>query len=529
MIKVLIKKQFQELFSMYMRKTKNKKTSKGNMILYSVLMIYCIVVFFGMFYGLMSQIGPVLFSVKLGWLYFAFAAIISTVLAVVGSVFMAQSQLYDAKDNDFLLAMPIPASKILLSRLISLYMQNFLFETLVFLPTIVVYFRIASPSVLSIVFCVILLFLLPVLSLALTCIFGWIVALIASHLRNKSLMTVVLSVGFLVVYFYFFAQLQNNLQRFMENAQIIGAKIKGVAYPLYQMGIGAQGDIKEFVIFAAIVILLFAVVYVSLAKSFIQIATTKRGAKKIKYKEQTLKVSSADRALYSKEVSRFLKSPIYLLNCGLGTLIIIGVAVALIIKRDVVIDLMNVVPPIQEWAAIIICAVLCSMSSMNVVTAPSISLEGKSLWIIQSLPVEGWQILRAKLKLHMIVTAPAAALCAIVMAVIFEISPIASLMMVIAPVMMVLLSGELGLLFNLKFPKLDWNNETMAVKQSMSVILSIFSGWGIIAAFAVFYWLLNEYIKPELYILICILVMAGFSAWLWYWLKNKGANILERL
>lgn len=41
------------------------------------------------------------------------------------------------------------------------------------------------------------------------------------------------------------------------------------------------------------------------------------------------------------------------------------------------------------------------MTSMNDITAPAISLEGKNIWLSQSLPVKPWQVLRSKLELHM--------------------------------------------------------------------------------------------------------------------------------
>lgn len=49
---------------------------------------------------------------------------------------------------------------------------------------------------------------------------------------------------------------------------------------------------------------------------------------------------------------------------------------------------------------------LCLISSMNDITAPSVSLEGKNIWIVQSLPVTAWQVLRAKLNLHIVLTIP---------------------------------------------------------------------------------------------------------------------------
>ena len=39
---------------------------------------------------------------------------------------------------------------------------------------------------------------------------------------------------------------------------------------------------------------------------------------------------------------------------------------------------------------------------MNDMTAPSVSLEGKSLWLMQSLPVTPWQVLRAKLTMQLL-------------------------------------------------------------------------------------------------------------------------------
>ena len=36
--------------------------------------------------------------------------------------------------------------------------------------------------------------------------------------------------------------------------------------------------------------------------------------------------------------------------------------------------------------------VLCGFASMNFMTAPSISMEGISLWLLQSLPIDTWKI-----------------------------------------------------------------------------------------------------------------------------------------
>ena len=48
----------------------------------------------------------------------------------------------------------------------------------------------------SLVFCVLLCFLLPLLSLALTCVLAWLTALLTSRMRNKTVFTMVLSLAF---------------------------------------------------------------------------------------------------------------------------------------------------------------------------------------------------------------------------------------------------------------------------------------------------------------------------------------------
>lgn len=40
---------------------------------------------------------------------------------------------------------------------------------------------------------------------------------------------------------------------------------------------------------------------------------------------------------------------------------------------------------------LLLCVVLCGFASMNFMTAPFISLEGKSLWLLQSLPIDIWK------------------------------------------------------------------------------------------------------------------------------------------
>ena len=60
----------------------------------------------------------------------------------------------------------------------------------------------------------------------------------------------------------------------------------------------------------------------------------------------------------------------------------------------------------------LVCGMVCTAAAMNFITAPSVSLEGDTLWLLQSLPVTPQQVLRAKVELQLLLTLPGAWFCA---------------------------------------------------------------------------------------------------------------------
>ena len=112
--------------------------------------------------------------------------------------------------------------------------------------------------------------------------------------------------------------------------------------------------------------------------------------------------------------------------------------------------------------------------SMSVICAPSISLEGRCLWILREAPVGESVLLWGKAGFQMLLTVPC------------TLAAVACLTWALAlPVWqgVVLLAGLLafdvghacfGMLMGLAFPKLDAANDTLVIKQSMAVMLAMF-------------------------------------------------------
>ncbi len=533
MIKALFKKQMLETFAGFIRNRKNgKKRSKAAVIGFGLLYIYVFGVLIAMFYMMADMLCAPLSAAGFGWLYFAIMGMVALLLGVVGSVFITYSTLYQAKDNDLLLSMPIPVSKILLTRLSGVYVMGLLFELLVMIPAIVVWLMQRSAGGAGAVMSILIPLVLSILVLTLSCILGWVVALVAGRMRGrgKSFAMVALSLGFIVIYYYGYSKAYSLLTGILMDPAGAAEAVKGILYPFYHMGLAAEGSFVSMLIFTAIITGLFAAVYVVLSRSFLKMAITKKGTVKVRYQETAVKTASADRALLRKEFKRFTSSANYMMNCGLGLIFMVVAGVFLLIKGDMVTEFLPLIA--GENADIVpmgITAMLCMMAAMNDMTAPSISLEGKSLWILQALPVEPWKVLQAKVKLHLLLSAIPMAFLMVSALIVIRPSVEFVILIPVTVGIFAVFMAVLGLMLNLKAPNLTWTNEVVPIKQSMSVMLTMFGGMGLVLGLGIGYYLLMDTADALIYLIgVDVLLTAACIAAL-RWLKYKGSKIFASL
>ena len=264
MLKILVKKQLTEIFRSYFYNPKtNKARSKGAVAGYIILFAVVMVGLLGGMFTMMSLglCGP-LVSAGMGWLYFALMSLLAVLLGAFGSVFNTYSGLYLAKDNDLLLSMPIPVNTLMASRLLSVYLMGLMYSGVVILPAVIVYWVVAPVTAGVILGGVLLLALLSVFVLTLSCALGWVVAKISLKLKNKSFITMLVSLVFIGVYYFFVFRAQTFIKELVGNAAAYGDSIKGAAYPLYLLGQVGTGDGLAMAIVSAAVLALFAVISV---------------------------------------------------------------------------------------------------------------------------------------------------------------------------------------------------------------------------------------------------------------------------
>lgn len=527
MLKALLKKQLLETLAFFTLGKEGKRRKPMAVFGFAVLMLYCLFAGGFMFWGMAESFCEAFALNGYTWLYFALMGTMATGMGIVIGLFIAKAKLYEAKDNELLLSMPIPPKYILLSRAISLYAFILLFQALVFVPTLLVYFITVGFSALTLVFGVLSLIVLTLGTTALCCLLGFLIAWLTSRLPMKNLTTIILTVGFLIGYFLLVSEITEGLSYLVANGDKVSKIMETALFPFSAFGKGVAGNPWFFLAFLGIFGAVFALVYALVSCTYLRVATRNRGEKKAKFKGDVGVKRSAKFALLKKEVLRFIKSPVYVLNASMGTLI--AVIFAVFSLFDGMGGLFGTDAFSSQLLLLMTTLFVCVFAGMNTITACSVSLEGDSIWVVRSLPVSAWDVLKAKIGLHCIVSGAPLLLVGTLLGIGVGLDAWQILLVLLASVAYTVFFGGFGLMLNLKFPNLKWTNETVAVKQGVATMIAMFGGWGILLLPVLAYLAIGEYFVAWAYVLLWVGIMACISVGLFVWLKKRGARIFEGL
>jgi len=174
-----------------------------------------------------------------------------------------------------------------------------------------------------------------------------------------------------------------------------------------------------------------------------------------------------------------------MLNAAFGSLVLLAGAVALIIKGRDLAAFFNalVLGPVsgRELLAPVFSFALSMLSSFVIVTASSISIEGKSLWILRSMPLAAKDVIDAKRRMHLLLAGVPAFIAFAAGVIVLRFDVVEMLVTAAFVFLAIEFFTNLGMIFGLKIPVLDWDNEAVAVKTGAAVTLSTFLGFALTA------------------------------------------------
>ena len=197
--------------------------------------------------------------------------------------------------------------------------------------------------------------------------------------------------------------------------------------------------------------------------------------------------------------------------------------------REYQFDMTRIQADGEVVGAVLLTFTVVLVAGMNLLTVPSVSLEGEQLWQLQSLPVTPWQVLRAKLDLHLLVTLPPALLCLACGLVLLRAPWTSALLAGLLVALDVVFTAAAGLMLGVAMPRFHWTSEMAVIKQNPSVLLALLVNWAAGFVLGVGVLVLAQFVPVEAAWMAALGILALADGAALRWLKTKGAKKLQAL
>ena len=444
----------------------------GMAVLTVIVMLSLLIMSFSYSMGMMVMLGSGESRVV------AIFAAISAILVFFSSLMRSSGVLFGFKEFDLILSLPVSGTQVAVSRCVMLYAFEFLFCAIIMIPCAAAYALLVPVNAYFWIAFTLALVTLPLLPTALGAFINALAAGAVARFRYKNLIQTVVLFAFMLGVMYVSFQSGTLIVNFGNVGQAIYEKMS-LVYPLTRLCEAAvcgqnAPALAGFMIAGLAPFLLFGVY---IGKNMLRLrAACGITAKGRVYHARRAQARSPFMALYVKEWKRLGSSSIYMLNCGFGILMLVIAAVAfLFVDMDRLMQsigmsseslpLSNIMPTLMGFFVV-----------MTMTTACSISLEGRSIHLLKSLPLRASTIFHAKIAMNLSLTLPAVLLASTSFCIAFQTDGAMTLLMYLTPVCYALFTAFSGLAINLALPKLDWENETVVVKQSASVFVAVMLG-----------------------------------------------------
>lgn len=468
--------------------------------------------------------------------------IVTTLITFIEGIYKSQGILFEAKDNDLLFSMPIEKSKILFARIAKLITFQTLYNSLFIIPAFAVYIYFERPNVMFYAISVLMIFLLPIIPTILSSIIGYIVKGISTKFKLQKLFQTVLTLVFMIGIFFVALNLEQMIGGIEQNADNINQSLESVYYPvkLYSNLVQNFNIIELLKLLAINIIPTILFIYIASIFYFKIISkTTEKSGKKnksISLNSKILKRRPKVVSLIKKELKRFLDSPVYIINTMFGGVIIVVATIGIAINFDEMLNafvgqigmgidreqIINLMPKIFY-------EIVVFTSCLTSITSSMISIEGKSFNITKSLPVSTKKILLSKIMASNILSTPLILISDIIFFVTFKTEMIDIIYILLISIIMPTLIGVIGLLINLRFPKMDASSDTEVVKQSASSAIAVFIGMGIGIASIILMVTVGSNMNLNIFVMVELVALLFIIVVLWNILKIYGTKRFKEI
>ncbi len=410
-------------------------------------------------------------------------AIIISLVSLFLTFIKTNGYLFAFKDYDITMSLPIRINDIVAARFIYMYLAGLLFYFCISIPMMVVYGLALGASAGVYILWTVFTFVLPILPMILAAILGTFVAALGAGFRHKNLVQTIFTFLFVFAILYGEFALMNpssieDVSSIFNNINAIVIGTERFWFPIcWFKDIIADLKISSILLLIASTIIVFELFFIAVSTKYRQINSRLMShAARKNYKLTTLKTSSVTKALVNKEFQRMFKSTIYLTNNFLGEVFVVLCSIAVLVV-DVDRFLAETFTGMENPAVFIrpiIPLSIYMLIGLTSTTAVSLSLEGKNLWIVKSLPIKIDTLLKSKAIFNLLLTVPFMVLGTVCFGTGLHATVPEILFFLLVGTALCFFSTNFGLFCNVLLPKFEWENEVEVVKQGASLTLYLF-------------------------------------------------------
>ncbi|MEG2194623.1 MAG: hypothetical protein RRY11_07430 [Terrisporobacter sp.] len=486
--------------------SKNDKIKSIITIIASVAGIIFIILMFNKLAMMMININlPIYYILLLTFM-------ISAIGILYFSIYRAPSTIFAVKDYDLLASLPIKEKNIVLVKLADLIITNYIFLVSITIPSLIIYYKYVSFSFTSLITNTLGFIALPFIPMSIGVFVGYIVYIIASKFRRKDTMLTIINLTLYLTFISIVYTVEKWGGYFIDNFDGTTKVLECIYLPFkyFSNAIGMR-SISDIIIYLLSSIVIFLVFILIIKNKFYKLNATFN----VYTRGNAVSINNSTKqsvliALLKSEFLRYISKSTVVFNTIAGPSLYV---LLICLFGFGFFDLYENFIVVLTIGGILIFSLLP-------ITATTISLEGKSFYILKTLPIKPKEIIKSKLLLNLIVNLPFVIIGAILMMV-FKLGSFGDIIIsVITIIFSVLFITCLSMIINMKFYNLKWSSEGAVINKSPSVVINIICV--IITTAIVNYAGVNYKFLPSMVYIVLSIILG-------YIINKYGENMFDQI
>jgi ABC-2 type transport system permease protein len=479
---------------------KKKRSPIGNLLLFAFLVVYLTATMVGSAVALYDLLSMANLQFMMIGLYVS----LGTILVFFSGLIYVISIFYYSSDVEKLLPLPLKADAIIGAKLLVTAVYEYLFFLVLVVPPLIVFAIRDGSTVLFAGSLVVVAVFLPIIPLCLASVLVMVVMRFTPFARNKDRFNLVSSVLVIVLAlgFTFFSQSaarfsQGDLIALIQSGSGSIARLTTILFPgtayasealsqaaANQMSMFGQLGLLVLVAAVSLVITLFLASKLYF-KGVIGLNASSTGRRRLVQADLERRGSqSAFWTYVLKDVRILVRTPIFFMNNVMMNFLwpaffiipVLGGSESEGLAQGIELLRTTVLGGERTGAGLavaIVFAMFLFVSGTNGITESALSREGRIFYFMKMIPMSWTRQIAAKITVGLLFSL-AGALIPLLLLVIFVQPPLWFVLAILTVLPGALLLPNLtGIIFELYWPKLKWDNEQKAVKQNLNVVYGI--------------------------------------------------------